>query len=187
MKKKIKISYRPESSSTKCWETNTDIFPNPCLTDSEKEQQLRYGTRSEGRQTPKLRKSNQDRSCSEKYLDSLYLLASQPKVIDHSYAKLKPTSKCKLANFEDIDKSNGDYVQLKHEQEKINFVNATRQRQTLLAITEDFKSELFSVRKGDVVKLLACKEYEDNHQWYFIKNREGFECYIPSEIATEFL
>lgn len=96
-----------------------------------------------------------------------------------------------MTNFNNFDKINGDYVQLKHNQEKLNLnanINCIRssKRQMLLAITDDFKSDLATVKKGDVVKLLACKEYEDK-VWYFIKNREGFECYIPSEITSEFL
>jgi hypothetical protein len=157
------------------------------LTDSEKELQIHGGTRSEGRRTPKMRR-NPSRTCSEKYLDSLYLLASQPKIIDHSYAQLKPTNKCKVTNFNNFDKLNGDYVQLKHNQEKVSLnANAKLQtRQMLLAITDDFASDKTSVKKGDVVKLLACKEYDDK-LWYFIKNRENSEFYIPSAIATEFL
>lgn len=143
------------------------------------------GTRSEGRRTPKLRRTSTNRTCSEKYLDSLYLLASQPKIIDHSYAQLKPTNKCKLTNFNNFDKLNGDYVQLKHNQEKIN-LSVSSKRQMLLAIIEDFSSDVMCVKKGDVVKLLACKEYEDK-LWYFIKNRDGNEFYIPKSVATEFL
>lgn len=165
-----------------------DVFPSPCgnLTDSEKELQLRGGTRSEGRRTPKLRRSN--RSCSEKYLDSLYLrAASQPKVVDHSYAQLKPTNKCKLTNFNNFDKANGDYVQLKHAQEKMNL---TQRRQVLLAVTENYSSEMIQVKEGDVVSLLACKEYQDKdslRQWYYIRNQKGSEGYVPSSITDEFL
>lgn len=160
--------------TTNCWETNTDIFPNPCgnLTDSEKEVQLhRSGARSEGRQTPKLKRKNPTRTCSEKYLDSLYLLASQPKIIDYAYAELKPTAQVSTAS---------------NNQDKLN-VNISTKRKILLAITDDFTSDYYtSVKKGDVVRLLACKEYEDKI-WYFIKNKDGSECYIPSFIATEFL
>lgn len=137
-----------------------------------------------------MRRSNNNgtaRSCSEKYLDSLYLLASQPtKVTDNSnYAQLKPTNRCKVTNFNNFDKLNGDYVQLKQQnQEKLDIIST--KRQVLLAITEDFSSDILSVKKGDVVKMLACKEYEDKI-WYFIRNREGLESYIPSGIASEFL
>ncbi|KAG5677735.1 hypothetical protein PVAND_007466 [Polypedilum vanderplanki] len=183
------IIQKSQTNSTKCWETSTDIFPNPSgnLTDSEKETQNYGGTRSEGRRTPKMRR-NPSRTCSEKYLDSLYLLASQPKIIDHSYAQLKKTNNCKVTNFNNFDKLNGDYIQLKHNQEKVNLnANLKRQMLTTLLITDDFySSEMMSVKKGDVVKLLACKEYEDKF-WYFIKNRDNCEFYIPSSIATEFL
>lgn len=148
-----------------CWEICTDIFPNPSLTDSDKELH-RSGARSEGTKTPKLKRRNPSRTCSEKYLDSLYLLASQPKIID--YAELKPTAQVSRTN-----------------QEKIN-VNISSKRKILLAITDDFTSDYTSVKKGDVVRLLACKEYDDKI-WYFIKNRDGNEFYIPSFVATEFL
>ncbi len=134
-------------------------FLPPPPTDSEKDFKLYDRARSEC-------------SCSEKYLDNLYLLASQsPKITDQSnYAKLKPVNRYKISNL-----NNGDYVQLKQ-----------TQRQVLLAITEDFNSDVLSVKKGDVVKMLACKEYEDK-VWYFVRNEEGFESYIPSNIASEFL
>lgn len=191
-------SSQSTSKPTPCWESNGDIFPRPCgnLTDSEKELQLRGGTRSEGRRTPKLKRNN--RSCSEKHLDSLYLrAASQPKVIDQSYAQLKPTNKCKLANY---NNTNGDYVQLKQhnvEQEKIKDtkinINATKSiRQTLLAITENYSSDTLQVKKGDVVSLLACKEYQEKDsgsfcQWFYIKNQSNQESWIPTNIADEFL
>lgn len=153
---------------------------------------MRSGTRSEGRRTPKLRRNS--RSCSEKYLDSLYLrAASQPKVVDHSYAQLKPTNKCKLTNFNNLDKASGDYVQLKHNHDKVNI---NTKRQILLAITENYSSDMIQVKEGDVVSLLACKEYQDKdglysgssvRQWYFVRNRGGIEGYIPSSIADEFL
>lgn len=147
------------------------------------------GTKSEGRRTPKLRRS--DRSCSEKYLDSLYLrAASQPKIFDHSYASLKPTNKCNLLNFNNFDKMNGDYVQLKHSHEKVNF--NTKLRQVLLAVTENYSSDIIQVKEGDIVSLLACKEYQDQgtgsiRQWYFVRSREGIEGYIPKSITNEFL
>lgn len=132
----------------KPWESNgSDVFPsvsvNGNYTDSEKEQQFRGGgTKSEGRQTPKLKKSN--RTCSEKHLDSLYLRASQPKIIDQSYAQLKPTDKCKSTNFNNFDKINGDYVQLKYNEEKFNLSTNTK-RQILLAITENYTSDTIQV------------------------------------------
>ncbi|CRK95551.1 CLUMA_CG009016, isoform A [Clunio marinus] len=184
-------NHKPNSSVNKpkpCWESNIDVFPSPCgnLTDSEKEVQLRGGTRSEGRRTPKLRRS--DQSWSEKYLDSLYLkAASQPKTIDHSYAQLKPTNMCTLTNYNNFDKLNGDYVQLKHNRDKINL---NTRRQVLLAITENFASDMIQVIEGDIVSLLAYKEYQESgalRQWYFIRNSEGFEGYIPSSITNEFL
>ena len=187
------------SKPTPCWESNGDIFPNPSgnMTDSEKEQ-MKVGTRSEGRRTPKLKRSN--RSCSEKNLDQLWTsymqTASQVKVADHSYAQLKPTNKCKLTNY-NTEKLAGDYVSL---QQKIAVSQTTSStsstpsasiksiRQTLLAITENYCSDTIKVRKGDVVSLLACKEYQEKgsanyRQWFFIRNRDGAEGYIPSEKA----
>jgi hypothetical protein len=175
------------------------------MTDSEKELKLRGGTRSECGRTPKMRRSNNGtvRSCSEKYLDSLYLLAEATKGSDCStYAQLKPINRCKVTNFNNFDKQNGDYallnkingdydyVQLKQQtqdtiyQEKLN-VTSTK-RQILLAITDDYSSDEIKVKKGDVVKMLACKEHEDKI-WYFIRNREGSEAYIPSTVGSEFL
>lgn len=188
-KNKFFLSSSPASKPKPCWETNVDIFPNPCgnLTDSEKELQLRSESKSEGRRTPKLRRS--DRSCSEKYLDNLYLrAASQPKIVDHAYAQLKPTNKCNLTNFNNFDKINGDYVQLKHSHEKVN-LNA-KLRQVLLAVTENYSSDIIDVNEGDIVSLLACKEYDDKgtvRQWCFVRTREGFEGYIPKSITNEFL
>lgn len=161
---------------------------------------LGTGSKSEGRRTPKLKRTN--RSCSEKNLDSLYLrAASQPKLVDPSYAQLKPTSK--INNFNNLDKQGGDYVLLKHQKtksitttsnssnnsgSKFSLTQTQSIRQTLLAITEDYSSESVSVRKGDVVSLLACKEYQEKgsanyRQWFFIRSREGTEGYIPAEVA----
>uniref|UniRef100_A0A182TZB0 SH3 domain-containing protein n=1 Tax=Anopheles melas TaxID=34690 RepID=A0A182TZB0_9DIPT len=161
---------RSSSSSkpTPCWESNKDVFPKPCgnLTDSEKEiQQLRGGTRSEGRRTPRLKRSSANSrsavsitACnSERDLDSLYLrtvASNQPKTADGQaqYAQLKLTTK------------------------------------TLLAITENYCSDAVSVHKGDVVTLLACKEYQEKglknyKQWFFVRTRDGHEGYIPAEAA----
>jgi hypothetical protein len=198
------LFFRPSSNCRPppCWETNGDIFPNPCgnMTDSEKELRMRSGTRSEGRRTPRLKRNN--RTCSEKNLDTLYLrAASQPKMVDQSYAQLKPTNKCKSIldqNNDNFDKTNGDYVILQQRtnqqlaSQKPNleksFNKSSSVRQTLLAITEDFRSDTISVTKGDVVTLVACKEYLENgassyKQWFFIRNREGHEGYIPAEVA----
>ena len=61
-------------------------------------------------------------------------------------------------------------------------------RQTLLAITENYCSDAVSVHKGDVVTLLACKEYQEKglknyKQWFFVRTRDGHEGYIPAEAA----
>uniref|UniRef100_A0A182QY02 SH3 domain-containing protein n=1 Tax=Anopheles farauti TaxID=69004 RepID=A0A182QY02_9DIPT len=143
---------RSESSSsskpTPCWESNKDVFPKPCgnLTDSEKEiQQLRGGTRSEGRRTPRLKRSSANSrsaasitACnSERDLDSLYLrtvASNQPKVADGQaqYAQLKLTTKVlntvappvkseKALAIEQLEKlicsGSGDYVHLLKQQQ----------------------------------------------------------------------
>ncbi|KFB44967.1 AGAP006034-PA-like protein [Anopheles sinensis] len=131
------------SKPTPCWESNKDVFPKPCgnLTDSEKEiQQLRGGTRSEGRRTPRLKRSSANSrsaasitACnSERDLDSLYLrtvASNQPKSTDGQtqYAQLKLTTKVlgtvapsvkseKALAIEQLEKlicsGSGDYVHL---------------------------------------------------------------------------
>uniref|UniRef100_A0AAG5DBZ8 SH3 domain-containing protein n=1 Tax=Anopheles atroparvus TaxID=41427 RepID=A0AAG5DBZ8_ANOAO len=133
------------SKPTPCWESNKDIFPKPCgnLTDSEKEiQQLRGGTRSEGRRTPRLKRSSANSrsaasitACnSERNLDSLYLrtvASNQPKATADTsqpqYAQLKLTTKVlgtiapsvkseKALAIEQLEKlicsGSGDYVHL---------------------------------------------------------------------------
>lgn len=74
------------------------------MTDSEKEIQLRGGTRSEGARTPRLKRTNATVTiatatakpqCGERNVDVLYLrAASQPKIAEKSYAQLKTTNKC---------------------------------------------------------------------------------------------
>jgi DNA-binding GntR family transcriptional regulator len=159
------------------------------MTDSEKELKLR--TRSEGRRTPRLKRNN--RACSEKNLDTLYLkAASQPKHVE--YAQLKPTNKLQV-NMDYLTKATSDYVILqKLRTPKPNYLESTAIeqqtsiRQTLVAITEDYKSDQLSVVKGDVVTLVACKSYQqkgsiDYQQWFFIRNRDGTEGYIPAKVA----
>lgn len=76
-------------------------------------------------------------------------------------------------------------MQLKHNHEKVNI-----KRQILLAVTENYSSDTVEVKEGEVVSLLACKEYQEKggiRQWYFIRNREGTEGYIPASITDEFL
>uniref|UniRef100_A0A182P9M7 SH3 domain-containing protein n=1 Tax=Anopheles epiroticus TaxID=199890 RepID=A0A182P9M7_9DIPT len=142
---------RSSSSSkpTPCWESNKDVFPKPCgnLTDSEKEiQQLRGGTRSEGRRTPRLKRASANSrsaasiaACnSERDLDSLYLrtvASNQPKVADGQtqYAQLKLTTKVlntvvpavkseKALAIEQLEKlicsGSGDYVHLLKQQQQ---------------------------------------------------------------------
>lgn len=89
------------------------------MTDSEKEIQMRSGTRSEGARTPRLRRiSNQPKvahhdnganiyngavstksGCDERHLDVLYLRAtSHSKIADKTYAQLKPIGTKGYAN-----------------------------------------------------------------------------------------
>lgn len=193
-----------------CWDTSGDVFPKPCgnMTDSEKEIQLRGGTRSEGTRTPRLRRT--PKQCGEKNVDLLYLrAASQPKLQEKSYAQLKSTSKlCKsmISSSEHVPKPNDDYVLLQHKKppiypqsnmkqmaghthEVVSRINGTRSlRQTLLAVTENFVSTAISVTKGDVVTLLACKQIQDKRlqqpiQWFFVRSRDGQEGFIPAEVA----
>lgn len=170
------------------------------MTDSEKEIQLRGGTRSEGARTPRLRRTT--KQCGEKNVDLLYLrAASQPKLQDKSYAQLKSTSKMCKSTITSTDKPNDDYVLLQHKKPPMypqNNVkasghhirnNVTRSlRQTLLAVTENFVSAAISVKKGDVVTLLACKQIQDKRlqqpiQWFFVRSRDGQEGFIPAENA----
>lgn len=171
------------------------------MTDSEKEIQLRGGTRSEGARTPRLRRVS--KQCGEKNVDLLYLrAASQPKLQEKSYAQLKSTSKmCKsTTSTENVPKTNDDYVLLQHKKppiypQHIMKTNATSRpsgtrslRQTLLAVTENFVSTAISVKKGDVVTLLACKQIHDKRlqqpiQWFFVRSRDGQEGFIPAEVA----
>lgn len=173
------------------------------MTDSEKEIQLRGGTRSEGARTPRLRRT--PKQCGEKNVDLLYLrAASQPKLTEKSYAQLKSTSKmCKsmITPSEHVPKPNDDYVLLQHKKPPIypqsnikpttinTRLTGTRSlRQTLLAVTENFVSTSISVKKGDVVTLLACKQIQDKRlqqpiQWFFVRSRDGQEGFIPAEVA----
>lgn len=104
------------------------------MTDSEKEIQLRGGTRSEGARTPRLKRTNGavtiavaagKPQCGERNVDVLYLrAASQPKLAEKSYAQLKATNKCytlgKLSVGHNTDQvgcsvaTTDDYVLLHH-------------------------------------------------------------------------
>lgn len=198
---KLTLQFRSTSTiKPPCWETSGDVFPKPCgnMTDSEKEIQLRGGTRSEGARTPRLRRTS--KQCGEKNVDLLYLrAASQPKLQEKSYAQLKSTTKmCKSS--EHAAKPNDDYVLLQHKKPPMYpqsnvkptgnaRFNGTRSlRQTLLAVTENFVSSAISVKKGDVVTLLACKQIQDKRlqqpiQWFFVRSRHGQEGFIPAEVA----
>lgn len=183
-----------------CWETSGDVFPKPCgnMTDSEKEIQLRGGTRSEGARTPRLRRTKQ---CGEKNVDVLYLrAASQPKLAEQSFAQLKSTVKIAKSIIVENPKINDEYVLLQNNNNNLTMqnvrltpkpINKSPQkllRQTLLAITENFSSPTISVKKGDVVTLLACRNVCDQRltqplQWFYVRARDRTEGYIPAEVA----
>ncbi|KAL5292770.1 hypothetical protein ACFFRR_011499 [Megaselia abdita] len=89
--------------ATPCWENTGDVFPMPCgnMTDSEKEVQLRGGTRSEGARTPRPKKYYHQQkpvtqySYGEQNFDKLYLrTASQPKLAEKAYAQLRTIQMC---------------------------------------------------------------------------------------------
>ena len=180
------------SKPTPCWETNGDVFPKPCgnMTDSEKEIQLRGGTRSEGARTPRM---HRNKSCGERNVDVLYLrAASQPKLTEKSYAQLRTTSKLgkSLVNTDDtsIKSTNNEYPLLQPSKQLQKQQQSMLKRQTLLAITDNFSSGTVAVKKGDVVTLLACKQVIDKRfaqpiQWFYVRCRNGSEGYIPAEVA----
>lgn len=152
------------------------------MTDSEKELQMR-GTRSEGARTPRSRRS---KSCGEKQVDALFLRAtSQPKLHEKpAPLKISPLLCAPKANIHD------EYVSLLPKPRRGPTLGQIKSplllRETLLAVRENYMSDSVNVRKGDVVTLLACKEYRDKnscHQWFFVKTREGGEGYIPAEVA----
>lgn len=230
------------------------------MTDSEKEIQMRSGTRSEGARTPRLRRiANQPKAnhenntnlygavstksgCDERHLDVLYLRAtSHSKVPDKTYAQLKPSAtKCYANKLITADMATSvittqpttgalsnpdyaqcvpnvtadDYVLLQHRRPLQSVYRSTNSaatmsvvsnksvgsqvtaaaanrallRQTLLAITENYTSTTISVKKGDVVTLLACRQVLDSRrmlpvQWFFVRARDGTQGYIPAEVA----
>lgn len=151
------------SKTERCWETTEDVYPKPGLwTDSEQEC-LGVGrtARSEGARTP---------NCSEKNVDTLYLkaAASHPK-LDRIYSQIK--------------RKDSDEAKMIPPRSPSPLI-----RETLLAVQMSYKSSAVSVRKGDVVTLLACKEIRDNNsrtprQWFYIRTRNGIEAFIPAEVA----
>uniref|UniRef100_A0A1B0DBV3 SH3 domain-containing protein n=1 Tax=Phlebotomus papatasi TaxID=29031 RepID=A0A1B0DBV3_PHLPP len=153
------------------------------MTDSEKELQMR-GTRSEGARTPRSRRS---KSCGEKQVDALFLRAtSQPKL----HEKPAPLKISPLLCAPKATNIHDEYVSLLPKPRRGPTLGQIKSplllRETLLAVRENYMSDSVSVRKGDVVTLLACKEYRDKNscrQWFFVKTREGGEGYIPAEVA----
>lgn len=159
-----------------CWESSVDVFPRPCgnMTDSEKEIQLREGSRSEGTRTPRLKRST--KVCNEKNVDTLYLRAASQTKLAHIKSTSKSTTKINSS-------SNDEYVSLKP---KLRDETSKSLRQTLLAINDNYVSDSISVNNGDVVTLLGCRETKyagSVKQWFYIKCRNGKEGYIPAVVA----
>lgn len=155
------------------------------MTDSEKEIQLREGSRSEGTRTPRLKRST--KVCNEKNVDTLYLrAASQTKLADKTYAHIKSTGK---STFKINSSSNDEYLSLKPKlksQRMEGDETCKSLRQTLLAINDNYVSDSISVNNGDVVTLLGCRETKyagTVKQWFYIKCRNGNEGYIPAVVA----
>ncbi|CAG5051221.1 unnamed protein product [Parnassius apollo] len=145
---------------TPCWESSTDIYPQPCgnLTDTEKEQ-LRGRTRSETRTKPRTQKILKT-SCAEKDFDTLYL---------------KTKSIC----------SNIDRL---HEKENLQ-VNYGVKRQTLLVVNSDYGGNVLNktltVHKGDVVTLVQGdgSETDVDSEWFYVRKKDGSEGFIPAVVA----
>jgi hypothetical protein len=135
-----------------------------------------YGTQSEGRRTPKVRRNHRSSSfyaTGEKLLvkevDSLYLKATYHTKIDHGYAQLKPTNKC-ISN-------NETKTYDKNEVKKL----------LLVVITENYSTNEIQVNKGDIVSVITCQTDTLNRLWYKVKGRDGIEGKIPASIVDEFL
>lgn len=160
------------SKSDRCWETSEDLYPR--LTRGVSSTREPRNCRSEGARTP---------SSSEKNLDSWYLkaaahVASQTK-LNRSYSQIR----VKEETAEQIEDDEA-------EDEEEESSNASLLiRETLLAVQMDYKSSAIAVRKGDVVTLLACKQFRDNssvstpRQWFYVRTRFGIESFIPAEVA----
>lgn len=156
---------RPEG----CWETTDDVYPKPYqLTDSDQEY-LTRSARSEGARTP---------NCSEKNVDTLYLKAAASQSnLNRTYSQVQRQSPR-------TDRDRGSSTKSTNTPPG----SSPLIRETLLAVQINYKSSAVSVKKGDVVTLLACKEIRDNHsktprQWFYIRTRNGTEAFIPAEVA----
>lgn len=170
------------------------------MTDSEKEVQLR-GTKSEGARTPRSRRA---KSCGEKQVDTLYLKAtSQPKLDKDKYSQIRGIRHSKsIANDEYVTlqrnpsnvqrparhQATGRHLAKANKLSSSSSCSSSLVRQTLLAVQEDYSCNGIIVRKGDVVTLLACKEYREKNsntmkRWFYVKTRNGIDGFIPAEVA----
>lgn len=176
------------------------------MTDSEKEVHLR-GTKSEGARTPRSRRA---KSCGEKQVDTLYLKAtSQPKLDKMSsqskssrhktspideYVTLQrnhnPTSSqapSRQRHSSSSTSTGRHHFSKNHKLSSSSSCSSSLVRQTLLAVQEDYASNAIAVQKGDVVTLLACKEYREKNkemrQWFYVKTRNGTSGFIPAEVV----
>lgn len=186
------------AQATPCWENTGDVFPMPCgnMTDSEKEVQLRGGTRSEGARTPRPKKYHHQPkpttqySYGEQNFDKLYLrTASQPKLAEKAYAQLRTIQMCteqrealKLQQLQTQQQQ--QQQQQNKEKTAIHHKRFSKGlRQTLVAITNNYTSENLTVQKGDIVTLVECREAKDHKQWFYVKTRDDREGFIPAEVA----
>lgn len=118
-------------------------------------------------------------NCSEKNVDSLYLKAAASQTnIEKTYSQVKRKSP--------VESENHTSSTTLHTPS--NYTPSPLIRETLLAVQINYKSAAISVKKGDVVVLLACKEIRDNHsktprQWFYIRTRDRVEAFIPAEVA----
>ncbi|GBP40945.1 hypothetical protein EVAR_26026_1 [Eumeta japonica] len=149
---------------TPCWESSTDIYPQPCgnLTDTEKEQ-MRERTHSETHQ----RKPKTRSVYSEEYFDTLYL---------------KTKSLCSNIDTYDIEQEN-PCGKIRSSQSEIQMT-----RQTLMVVSNDFVGDTLdntlSVKQGDVVVLMQdASETDADSEWFYVKRKDGKLGFIPAVVA----
>lgn len=103
----------------------------------------------------------------------------------------------KAASVASQTKLNRSYSQIKFKEDPVEAkedegesLSSLLIRETLLAVQMDYKSTAISLQKGDVVTLLACKQFRDNHpistalrHWFYVRTRLGAEAFIPAEVV----
>uniref|UniRef100_T1GQT5 SH3 domain-containing protein n=1 Tax=Megaselia scalaris TaxID=36166 RepID=T1GQT5_MEGSC len=162
--------------TTPCWENTGDVFPMPCgnMTDSEKEVQLRGGTRSEGARTPRPKKYYHQPKPATTYSQSA-------KLAEKAYAQLRTIQMCTEQKAQEAMKLQQQKTKEKTAVHHKRFSKGLRQ--TLVAITNNYTSENLTVQKGDIVTLVECRESKDHKQWFYVKTRDDREGFIPAEVA----